>query len=422
MDLVLVGLSHKTAPVEVREQIAFPEEHLPGALRLLRTECNLQEGMIVSTCNRVEIIAQSNRGQNQAVESIKNFLYVYHSLNRPFLEHYLYSYLKHDAVRHVFRVAASLDSMVVGEPQIMAQMKRAYDLAREVGNVGSSLNQLFPRAFFVAKRVRTSTLIGTSAVSISSVAVELARKIFGNFEKKSILLLGAGKMGQLAARNLILSGISEILVANRSQTKARQLAARFRGECVPFDDLTKSLIRSDIVLASTGSDSFILDKKLIEPIIRKRKYRPLFVIDISVPRNVDPEVNQIENVFLYDIDDLQSVIEANRRERHQEAEVAEGIVEQEVTKFQRRLETQSLGLLIGTLRERIEDICLKELQSQRGKISDKDYQKLEQLLRKAARKIAHPLIAEIKRDGTQTSRRYHTIELVKKMFRLDNEE
>ena len=422
MDLVLVGLSHKTAPVEIRERIAFSDEHLPGALRLLRTEFRLQEGMIVSTCNRVEIIAQSRNDQNQTVESIKNFLYAYHALNRPFLEHYLYSYLKNDAVRHVFRVAASLDSMVVGEPQILAQLKRAYDLACKVGNVGSSLNHLIPRAFFVAKRVRTSTLIGTSAVSISSVAVELARKIFGNLENKSVLLLGAGKMGELAARNLVLSGISQILVANRSRTRARQMAARFHGECVPFNNLTESLIQSDIVLASTGSDSFILDRALIESVIRKRKYRPLFIIDISVPRNVNPEVNEIENVFLYDIDDLQSVIEANRRERHQEAELAEGIVEQEVTKFQHRLETQSLGPLIGALRERIENLCLKELQDQRGKLSDEDYQKLEQILRKTARKIAHPFISEIKHADTQSSRRYHTIELVKKMFQLDNEE
>ncbi len=220
MDLVLVGLNHKTAPVEVRERIAFAEGHLHSALKRLQRESDLQEGMIVSTCNRVEILAHGRKSQNQIVQSVKDFLYSYHTMKPPFLEDYLYSYLRHDAVRHIFRVASSLDSMVVGEPQILSQVKQAYTEACQAGSVGTYLKDLIPRAFFVAKKVRSSTRIGASAVSISSVAVELARKIFGDLRGKTTILLGAGEMGELAARNLLDSGVSQIFVTNRTPSAA----------------------------------------------------------------------------------------------------------------------------------------------------------------------------------------------------------
>ena len=421
MDLVLVGLSHKTAPIEVRERIAFPEEHLQAALRRLQAESELSEGMIVSTCNRVEILAHGRKSHPQIVESVKNFLYSYHALSPPFLENYLYNHLRHDAVNHLFRVTSSLDSMVVGEPQILSQVKKAYTLACHAGSVGRHLNDLIPRAFFVAKKVRTSTRIGAAAVSISSVAIELARKIFGDLENKSILLLGAGKMSSLAAKSLLDSGIQQIYVANRTPERSRQMAAEFSGEAVPFEDLETYLIRADIALVSTGSDSFVLKKSDLEGIIKKRRYRPLFIIDISVPRNVEPTVNELENVFVYDVDDLQSVIDANIRQRQQEAEIAEEIVVEEVSNYIKQVSARSVGPLASTLRSRIEKMCLEELQQRRHQFTEEEYERMEKVLKKAAHKIAHPLITQLRDPDENPSHRLYKIELFKKMFRLDEE-
>ena len=419
MDLVLVGLSHKTAPIEVRERIAFPEKHLQTALQRLQVESELSEGMIVSTCNRVEILAHGQKSHRQTVESVKNFLYSYHGLTPPFLENYLYSHLRHDAINHLFRVASSLDSMVVGEPQILSQMKQAYTLACQAGSVGRQLNDLMPRAFFVAKKVRTETRIGEAAVSISSVAIELARKILGDLENKSILLLGAGEMGTLAAKSLLDGGVQKIYIANRTPERAEQMAAEFSGQAVPFEDLETYLVRADIALVSTGSDSFVLKKSDVEGMIKKRKYRPLFIIDISVPRNVDPSVNELENVFVYDVDDLQSVIDANMRQRQQEAVIAEEIVVEEVSNYIKQMSARRVGPLASTLRRRIEEICLEELRDRHHQFTDAEYERMEQVLKKAAHKIAHPLITHLRAPDDNPSHRLYKIELFKKMFRLD---
>ena len=421
MSLVLVGLSHKTAPIEVRERIAFGEDRLSAALLRLRTEFGLQEGMILSTCNRVEIIAEGTDCQLEAVDSIKKFLYSYHALQPPFLEDYLYAYQRHDAIRHVFRVASSLDAMVVGEPQILSQMKQAYLLAHQAGSIGHDLKSLIPRAFFVAKRVRSVTRIGTSAVSISSVAVELARKIFGNLSEKSVLLLGSGTMGALAARSLADSGVRQISVASRRPESSQQMASQFHGKSVSFDALQTHLVQSDIVLVSTSSSTFVLDSRLVEAVIRERRYRPLFVIDISVPRNVEPQVNNIDNVFLYDIDDLQSVMDANLRERHQEAELAEDIVDKEVDNFRLRMNTQSIGPLLGELRERIEEICLAELKVHQNTLPSDEYDRMEKIIRKTAHKIAHPLITAIKSRDESPVRRYQTIKTFLNIFKRDSQ-
>jgi glutamyl-tRNA reductase len=419
MDLVLVGLSHKTAPIEVRERIAFPEKHLQAALQRLREESELSEGMIVSTCNRVEILAHGRKSQDQIVESVKKFLYSYHALSPPFLESYLYSHFRHDAINHLFRVASSLDSMVVGEPQILSQVKQAYTLACQAGSVGRQLNDLIPRAFFVAKKVRTTTRIGEAAVSVSSVAIELARKILGDLENKSILLIGAGKMGALAAKSLLDGGVQQIYVANRTPERSEQMAAEFSGQAVPFEDLETYLVRADIAVVSTGSDSFILKKTDVEGILKRRKYRPLFIIDISVPRNVDPSVNELENVFVYDVDDLQSVISANMRQRQQEAEIAEDIVVEEVSNYINQMSARSVGPLASTLRSRIEEMCLEELQDRRHQFRDEEYKRMEMLLKKAAHKIAHPLITHLRDHDENPNHRLYKIELFKKMFRLD---
>ncbi len=418
VNLLLVGLSYKTAPVEVREQLAFSENSLAAALQRLKKEFGLQEGMIVSTCNRVEVIASSPT-QADGLERIKHFLYSYHALQPPTLEDCLYSYSNRDVINHVFRVTSSLDSMVLGESQILAQVKRSFATACEVGSVGTSLNRLIRRAFFVAKRVRTETRIAHSAVSVSYVAVELARRIFGDLHDRSILLLGAGKMSELAVRSLVASGISRIFVANRTVATADQLAAKLGGKAVSFERLDHYLHRVDIALVSTGSKSFILEKKQLQKVIRKRKYNPLFIIDISVPRNVHPDVNEIENVFVYDIDDLQSISQANIQERQREAETAEEIVSEEVENYLTSLSSNHMGPLISALRTRLEEICLEELKKTRNRLKEDEYRRLERLLRKTAHKIAHPLILEMKHLDQNSTGSCHPLEMLKKAFRLD---
>lgn len=420
MDLVLVGLNHRTAPVELRERLAFPDEQLPSALRTLSRGFQLREGMIVSTCNRVEILAGGDDREASRTRVIE-FLDTYHAVPRSELEHHLYVHWDAALVRHVFRVASSLDSMVLGETQILSQMKVAFARAREAGSVGSALNSLIPRAFFVAKRVRSETRIARSAVSVSSVAVELARKIFGDLSGKGVLLLGSGKMAELAARSLLRTGISRLLIANRTPEKSQELASRFAGTAVPFLELERYLEQADIVLVSTGSDSFVLERKQVEKAIRRRRYSPLFLIDISVPRNVDPAVNEIENVFLYDIDDLQSVISSNLEERQREAELAEEIINEEVENFLRRTSRRQLGSLVGTLRERIEQICLEELEKERRQLPFPDAERVERILRRAAHRIAHPLMMEIKRNPPDRTRRADSQELLRRAFRLDED-
>ncbi len=404
----------------VRELLAFPDDRLVSAHQLLQDQFDLPEGMIVSTCNRVEVIANCP-GQRYAKKRIKKFLYGYHSLEPPFLEKYLYSYLEGAVVQHVFRVASSLDSMVVGESQILGQMKQAYAAARKAGSLGTDLNSLMNRAFFVAKRVRSETQIAALAVSISSVAVELARKIFGDLRGKSILLLGAGKMSELAAQNLLNSGISRIWVANRTPEKAEELAEKLRGTPLPFQEIDRCLVGADIVLVSTGADSFVVQKDQVQSVIRERKYTPLFFVDISVPRNVDPRVNEIENVFLYDIDDLQSVIQTNLIERKREAEIAEEIVIEEVQDYLRRVSTSDVGPIISKLRRRIEEICLSELERNQDSLTAAERQQLEKVMVKAARKIAHPLIMQIKYPGESPHLHSYRIEILKKAFQLDDD-
>ena len=417
---VLVGLSHRTAPVEIREQVIFPEEAVPEALSQLRREFGLPEALILSTCNRTEIIAHREEGRS-VVEDIKQFLYIYHALRPLSLEQHLYSLLQRDVVLHVFRVASSLDSMVIGEPQILGQFKQAYSLAQQAGSIGSCLTNLIPRAFHVAKKVRTDTKVSSSAVSISSVAVELARKILGDLGAKSVLLLGAGKMSQLAARNLVQSGASSVYVANRSRERSLQLAQRVGGVSVELEELDRYLVQCDIVLVSTSAKSFILDPVRVQRAIRERRYAPIFIIDLGVPRNVDPKVNEIENVFLYDIDDLQWVLDANLNERKNEARIAEEIVQKEAKEHLLRTASNSAGSLIAALRLRLEETCLAELEKNRHQLGPEELAQMEKILRKTAHQIAHPFIMEMKHPDQDPQRRLHNLEMIKRVFGLDED-
>ncbi|MBI4483959.1 MAG: glutamyl-tRNA reductase [Acidobacteria bacterium] len=421
MKLVLVGLNHRTAPVEIRQRVAFPEDGLQQALQELMRS-GMREALILSTCNRVEVLANCPE-ELDGEALLKQFLYAYHSLAPPFLERHLYSHLNDKAVRHIFRVASSLDSMVVGETQILGQVKEAYSLACQAGTVGNYLHSVMNRAFSVAKRARSETGISAFSVSISSVAVELAKKIFGELGGRTLLILGAGKMGELALKHLRSSGVSQVWVTNRTPERAQELAASLEGVAVPFERLQECLRTADIVISSTGAPGFVLTRQDVQKAILDRGRRPIFFIDISVPRNVDPEVHQIENVYYYDIDNLQTVSAANRREREREARLAERLVEEEVKSFASRLKLLNLAPTIAGLRSRIERICQEELERSLRKLSDRTPQHEEELRLMTARivnKICHPLISQMKRQDENLEFQMEYIETIKRMFRLNS--
>lgn len=418
MNLVLIGLNHKTASIEIRERAAFRDEVLPDALVRLREEWGFDEAMILSTCNRVEVIAGS--GANGIVpHRVREFLCTFHQLDSKQLADHLYSHANEELIHHLFRVACSLDSMVPGEAQILGQLKHAFASAQEVGTAGKTLSRLLPHAFFVAKRVRTETRIGQSAVSVSSVAVDLAAKIFGELTGRSILLLGAGKMGELAATALLDAGAGRIRVANRTRDRALAMAERFGGDTVSLDRLEDALVESDIVVVSTGASHFLIDRKLAERVIRRRKYAPLFLVDISVPRNVDPAVNEIDNVFSYDIDDLQAVVVNNLEERLHEASQAEAIVREEVKNFILGYHRGNIGPLVSAVRKRLEEICLEELTKEKEAFSPEEQARLERLMLRTAHRIAHPLMVEMKRTLENPSPRKDPAEIIAEAFHLE---
>ena len=391
MNLVLVGLSHKTAPVNIREKLHFPEPQLLEALELLRTRYDAQESMILSTCNRVEVLAQTSDSP-EAVRQVKDFICNFHKVPYDTLQQFLYDFTQIDVVRHVFRVASSLDSMVLGEPQILGQVKTAFNTAQSAGTIGATLNQLMNRAFFVAKRVRSETTIASSAVSISYAAVELAKKIFDDLKGKTVLILGAGKMSELAAKHLAGAGVSRVLVWNRTYQRAVELAEVFKGEAIQTEDLFRHIERADIIISSTGSPGFILNKADGERMIHLRKNRPVFIIDIAVPRDVDPEINKVSNIFLYDIDDLRNVIDANLRQRQREAQSAEEIVRQEVELFLEHSRARDATPAIVTLREHWEAIRQEELARCRkrlGTLTSEQEAALEGLTQSLVNKMLH---------------------------------
>jgi glutamyl-tRNA reductase len=421
MELVLVGLNHKTAPIDIREKVAFREETIPEALRRLCRDFGFDEALIVSTCNRVELVANGSRNGVSATQ-LREFLCRHHEVEASLLNGHLYTHRDDELVRHIFRVASSLDSMVPGEAQILGQLKQAFTRALEAGVVGDSLRRLMPHAFYVAKRIRRETRVGRSPVSISSVAVELAVKIFGELTGKSVLLLGAGKMSELAARNLIRSGAGDIRVANRTPEKAREMAQRFGGRVLSFDRLEDSIAESDIVIVSTGADGFLVSRELLERVMRRRHFDPLFLIDISVPRNVDPSVNEIETAFCYDVDDLQSVVEVNLEGRHQEAEWAEQIIGEEVRSFTLGCRRRGLGPVVQSFRRRLEAICLEELEKDRDSFSAEDYRRFERIMLRAAHRIAHPLLVQMKKDQKGSGEGSEAVRIVAEAFEIDRSE
>jgi glutamyl-tRNA reductase len=419
MNFQLIGVNHKTAPVEVREQLAISEKNLPEALQGLMDISGVREAMILSTCNRVELLAHTASGSTD----LRQFLRQYFSFDPSSYERHLYEYHQHDVVRHVFRVASSLDSLVVGEPQILGQVKEAYATARAAGAVQSYLDLLMTRAFAVAKRVRTETAVGSSSVSIASCAVELAGKIFGSLEGKQVCLVGAGKMSEIAARHLLARGAGPIFVANRTYERAQALAARFGGRAIRFDQLHEHCEQADIVITSTGAPVAIFRREHGERFLSRRKNRPMFFIDIAVPRDIDPEMNKLAGIFVYDIDDLQDAVTSHEGERRKEAERAEKIIDEEVRRFQARLQSLHVVPAILSLQDYVETIRQAELDRVRGRLgrlSPEQEQALEALTRGIVNKILHTPITQLK-SATADPEITTLVDAFRKIFNLQDQ-
>jgi len=421
MKLLITGVSHKTAPVAVRECLAFREEALPAALENLKAREGVSEAVILSTCNRVEITVTTDDGADpQAI--VDAFLAEQKAIDAETIEPHLYRHEGRDAIHHLFRVAASLDSMVVGEPQILGQLKSAYAAAKNCGALCGWLDGLLGRTFSVAKRVRSETGIGQMAVSVSYAAVELARKIFGSLAGRTIMIVGAGKMSELAARHLRRSGASHVFVTNRTHERAVEMARLFQGTPVDYTRFVSMLPEVDIVITSSGAPHYILHKDEMQRVISARRNKPMFLIDIAVPRNIDPAVNQVDNIFLYDIDDLQEVVNANLRERMKEAENAEALVADEVDRTMARLKVAEVAPAIVSLQEQLEQIRTGELEKVRrkfGPFSPEQEQALEMLTRGIINKVAHGPISEL-RNHAGHPEGAHVVAAIKKAFHLQD--
>ncbi len=412
--LVVVGINHNTAPIEVRERLSIAPAKLAEATRSLLRHPGIREGLILSTCNRIELVATQDA--TSQTTHIARFLEAYFSVPAELLTPHLYEYRDRDAVRHLFRVASSLDSMVVGEPQILGQVKESYAAAREANAVSSTLEALLQRTFSVAKRVRSETEIGSSSVSIASVAVDLARKIFGSLNGKTVLLVGAGKMSTLAARHLIQHGASTILVTNRTQARAEELAREFLNSSastavVPFDQIYAQADRADIVITSTGSPEKIFNRAHGRQFLDRRRNRPMFFIDIAVPRDVDPLMNQVEGCFVYDIDDLQQVAQSNLTDRGREADAAESIIAAEVERYFERLQQRDSVPAIVALQQSAETIREAELARTQARLAAMSsalapaqqaalQASLDALTRSLTAKLLHPQLTALRRAPT----------------------
>jgi glutamyl-tRNA reductase len=418
MELIIIGLNHRTAPIEIRERLVFPEDKLEAALHQVKSLPSLKENMILSTCNRVEIYATAQEIERAMID-LKHFLSQYHGLSLKEFEKNLYAFIGEEAVRHIFRVASSLDSMVVGEPQISGQIKSAYNTAVETKTSGLILHRLLHRAFHVAKRVRTETKIGDSAVSVSSVAVELARKIFETLEKKTVLLIGAGEMCELAARHLVSGGVDKVLVTNRTYERAMALAQEFKGEAIPFEEMNQGLRRVDIVISATDSPQHLISHHQVVKVMKERKQKPIFFIDIADRRDIEPGVGDIENVYLYNIDDLKKVADENIQDREKQAQKAETIVQDEVIKFVNWYHSLDVAPTIVALRKKFEEIRKKELEktlSLHPNLSEKEKQSLEALTSAIINKILHSPLTLLKQTNEEVMADY--VDAIRTLFRL----
>lgn len=422
MNIVLIGLSHKTAPVEMRERLAFAEPRLHDALGSMVDQEVVEEGLIVSTCNRVELLAASPADAASGIQCLESFMCRFHRLTPDSLNGHLYRHADAEAVKHLFRVASSLDSLVVGESQILGQVKDAYQHAVAAGTVGRVLSQLMNRAISVAKRVRTETGVAQNPVSVSSVAVELARKIFEDVSNKTVLLVGAGEMGELAARNLIEAGTSNLLVTNRTAARAAEIAREFGGIAVRFEAFYEALPAADIVLCSTGAPDYVIRPAETRQAMKGRKRGPLLFIDISVPRNIDPAIANLDNAFLFDVDDLESVVKTNLRERQKEARVAEAIIDTEVENFLKHLRAIDIGPAVIEVKQMLAQMAASEFKRNRKRLGaltpEQEAAIQEVLLPALVNKLSHPVIVHL-REAAHNGESTKVLEELRKMIRID---
>ena len=418
-EILLIGINHKTAPVELRECIAFTEDESESALRELSRQPHIKEVLLFSTCNRVEVLVVTT-DKAEAIDTTKDYIAEANKIPRKAFEDSLYIHEGDEAVRHIFRVASSLDSMVLGEPQILGQVKDAYRIATEAKASGVILNRLLHRTFFVAKRIRTETGIGDHAVSISYAAIELGRKIFGSLEGKNVLLVGAGEMAELAVEHLIRNKAGKFYVANRTFENGVALARRFNGQALRFEEIADSLKLVDIIISSTGSPDYVITREQVKGVIRIRRNRPIFFIDIAVPRDIDPRVNRLTNSYVYDIDDLQGVIEENIEDRQREAIKGERIVDEAVIRFREWYASLEVVPTIVALRTKLEAIAETEIKKtlQSNKIPESSLGAIQKMAGSLINKIMHDPTVFLKKDGMPGDMSNH-IDTVRKLFKLD---
>ena len=424
--IVSIGTSHHVAPIEFREKLAFSDEQLIDSHNKLRDSYSLQESVILSTCNRVEVYAVANTQRiDQAPSKILlDFLSHYHHISHVTLKKWSYLHNNMDSIHHLFRVTSSLDSMVVGEAQILGQVKEAYDISRSAGGSGTILNKLFTKAFSVGKKVRSETTIATGAVSISYAAVELAKKIFNTLEDKTVAIIGAGEMSELTAKHLVANGVNKVIVANRTFQKAVRIAEKFNGVPVGYADDLNFLIDADIVISSTDAPDYLIQRKPLAEIMRKRKHRYMFLIDIAVPRDIEPDVSKINHAFLYNIDDLETVVASNLKERQQEATRAELIVTQEAKRFHDHLKILEVNPTIKALHQQFQAVADTELQSFLDKTGLSNTQEADAAAMTQAiiKKLLHLPVENLRNavnDGLSDHGKY--VQALQDLFALDAE-
>ena len=419
MHILTLGLNYKTAPVEVREKLAFLETAQQNALKQLVNGYGLHEAAILSTCNRSEIYMVGE--QVDAVQGAQRFLAEVQGINMQVLEPHFYQLNDEGAAQHLFGVACGIDSLVIGESQILKQVREALELAQENGAARHLINELFQRSLRVGKRARTETDIGRGQLSIGTAAVELAGQIFDRLEERQALLLGAGEMGELTAQYLVDSGVAQLWVTNRTPERAEELARRFGGAAIPFEAFSEQLDDIDIVISSTAAPGFVLGAEDLRQVMQRRRGRPLFLIDIAVPRDIDPQVRHLYNVFLFDIDDLEQVVESNRHEREQEIDKVQRVIDEELRDFLQWFRARGTGPLVRDLRQYVEDLRQVELErwmNKLGHLSEDDRQTVEALLRGYANKLLHQPLVQIRQFANEDEG-YIRLDTVRRLFDLD---
>ena len=422
--IVSVGTSHHVAPIEFREKLAFSDEQLIEFLQRLRESDQVQEAVILSTCNRVEVYAVANsvRNADAAAKLLVECLARYHQISVESLKKGCYLHKNLETIQHLFRVISSLDSMVVGESQILGQVKTAYDLSRSADGVGTILNRLFTKAFSVGKRIRSETTITSGAVSISYAAVELAKKIFNTLEGKTVAIIGAGEMSELTAKHLVANGVSNVIVANRTYERAVKIAEKFNGTPLAYDSDLGFLIDADIVISSTDAPYYLIKRQPLAGIMRRRKHRYMFLIDIAVPRDIDPDVSKIDHAFLYNIDDLEAVVASNLKDRQQEAVRAEQIVSEEAKRFYSQLQTFQVNPTIKALHQQFRQIADTELQAcfYKSTLSDQQEAVVASMTQAIVKKLLHHPMQNLRgavNDGSVDHAQY--VQALQELFALD---